>query len=596
MSMDREIPPLVLALHAHASSLARRIATALGGQARVAPPRPAEIMRDAFAAGQPLVGICATGILIRALAPLLAHKRAEPAVVAVSANGAHVVPLLGGHAGANALARRIAAATGGTAAITTASDARLGIALDEPPRGWRLANPQHAKRFVAVLLEGATVALHDETGAAAWLRDSALPFSDDDAPLRITCTQRPLTGDETHLVFHPRQVVLGVGMARLAAPAEVAALVDQALTDAGLAPGAVAAIGTIAAKADEPALAELRNRLDAPARLFSAGELRRVQAPNPSGVVAAEVGTPSVAEAAALLLAGDGGRLVVEKRKNTVATVAIAEASDVVANLAALPGRARGRLSIVGLGPGDPLMRTAAARESLLAASDWVGYGLYLDLAADLATGKRQHRFDLGAEEARARHAIALAGEGRNVALLCSGDAAIYAMASLVFELLEREEWDDFARRIEVRVIPGITALQAASAATGALIGHDFCAISLSDLMTSWDVIRQRIEAAAAGDFVIAFYNPRSRRRTSQLAEALGILRARRPAATPVLFASRVGRLGETLRITTLAEARAEDADMLSIVLVGNSESRAVEANGRPMLYTPRGYGERSGK
>ena len=587
--------PLVLALHEHAAELARRIADAVDGQPCITPAQPAQAMRDAFSSGQPLVCICAAGILVRALAPLLADKRAEPPVLAVSADGAHVIPLLGGHHGANALAGRIAAALGATAAITTAGDARFGIALDEPPDGWRLANPQDAKPFTAALLEGASVHLADETGRACWLQESALPFSNAaDAPLRITCTTRPLAGNTRHLVFHPRQLVLGIGMARNAPLEELRALLQQALAAIDASEHAIAAIGTIACKADEPALAALCAEQDVPLRLFSAEELRAVEVPNPSAVVAAEVGTPSVAEAAALALTGkpDTGSLLLKKRKNAQATIAIAALPAPLADAAALPGRPRGHLAIVGLGPGDPARRNAAAREALLSATDWVGYDLYLQLAEDLGSGKRLHPFPLGAEEERVRHAIRLAGEGRTVALLGSGDAAIYAMASLVFELLDRavEGWSDFERRIRIEVIPGITALQAASAAAGALIGHDFCAISLSDLMTPWPVIRQRIEAAARGDFVIAFYNPRSRRRTTQLAEALDILRQHRPAATPVLFAAQVGRPEEKLHLTTLAEARADMADMLSIVLVGNSESRVIEANGTRMAYTPRGY------
>ncbi len=591
----RTLPPLVLALHDHAAELAERIADTIGGQPCIAPQHPAQAMRDAFATGQPLICICAAGIIIRALAPLLANKRSEPPVIAISADGAHIVPLLGGHAGGNALARRIAEALKAHAAITTASDTSFGLALDEPPPGWRLANPQDAKPFITALLDGAKVHLVDDTGHAGWLRESALPFSEspEDAALRITCTTHRLAGHERHLVYHPRQLVLGIGLARNAPVEAVQALVQQALTEADAAEHAIAAIGTLACKADEPALAALCAELDVPLHLFSAAQLQAIDVPNPSDVVAAEVGTPSVAEAAALALAGAEGHLLLEKRKNAHVTIAIAALPRPPEDAATLPGRPRGHLAIVGLGPGAPAQRTIAAREALLSAADWVGYDLYLQLAEDLSGGKRLHPFPLGAEEERVRHAIRLAGEGRRVALLGSGDAAIYAMASLVFELLEREQegWSDFERRIHIEVIPGITALQAASAAAGALIGHDFCAISLSDLMTPWEVIRRRIETAALGDFVMAFYNPRSRRRTTQLAEALEVLRAHRPPSTPVLFASQMGRPQEKLHLTTLAEARAEMADMLSIVLVGNSESRIITASGQNMAYTPRGYG-----
>ena len=584
-------PPLVLAVSRRQATLAERIAQAVSGRALIAPADVAVALRDAFADGQPIIGICATGILVRTLAPLLADKHVEPPVIAVSADGAHVVPLLGGHHGANALARRVAEITGGVAALTTASDNLFGVALDEPPPAWRLANPEDVKAFMAALMDGASVFVTGET--PDWLAESALPFSDDPAaPLRISIAETLTETGPKHLVYYPRDLVIGVGMARDADPASVIALVETALARADLPSARVAAIGTIAVKADEPALDALSRQLDAPIRLFSADDLKRADVPNPSAVVAVEVGTPSVAEAAALSLAGENGRLVVEKEKNAVATVAVAQCPAPVADPDALPGRPRGTLFVVGLGPGAPTMRTTQSREALLSATDWVGYDLYLRLAADLSTGKRLHPFPLGAEEQRVRHAIELAAEGRKVALLCSGDAAIYAMASPVFELLCREEegWDDFARRIRVEVIPGITALQAASARAGALIGHDFCAISLSDLLTPWEVIERRLKAAAEGGFVAALYNPKSRRRTRQLETALAIFRTHRPPETPVIVASSVGRSEEKVSVTTLAEVDPGMVDMLSIVLIGAPNSRFVTANGRRMAFTPRGY------
>ena len=584
-------PPLVLFIHAHAADMAHRIARATGGEARQQRTNVMAALRHAHRTGRAIIGICATGILIRAVAPLLRGKQHEPPVIAVSPDGAFVVPLLGGHHGANALARHIAEHIGARAVVTTASDARFGIALDEPPPGWMLANPEDVKPFMAALLEGARA--HVQGRAPDWLKDSALPLSDDPhSPLRISFSETLVEPGEHHLVYYPRDLVIGVGMARDANPLDVIALVEAALARADLPSERVAAIGTIAVKADEPALAALSRQLAAPVRLFSAEELATVAVPNPSPIVQAEVGTPSVAEAAALLLAGPGGRLLVEKEKNTLATVAVARRPAPVADADLLPGRRRGRLFVVGLGPGGADMRTGQAREALLRARHWVGYDLYLELAKDLSAGKRLHAFALGEEEARVRHAIRLAAAGDDVALLCSGDAAIYAMASPVFELLAREEegWDDFARRVEVRVIPGVSAFQAASAGAGALIGHDFCAVSLSDLLTPWQVIEKRLNAAARGDFVVALYNPRSRRRTEHLARALEILRAHRPAETPVVIASNVGRPRERIHITTLDKAKPERVDMLSIVLVGAASSRFVRANGRTMAYTPRGY------
>lgn len=357
-----------------------------------------------------------------------------------------------------------------------------------------------------------------------------------------------------------------------------------------MAPGAVAAVATIDLKADEAAIGEAARRLGVPLRLFGAAALEREtpRLANPSEVVFAEVGAHGVAEAAALACAGEGARLVVPKRKTGEATAALARAP---APLVDLPGRARGRLAVVGIGPGWAEWRTPEASRLVQEADALVGYGLYLDLLGPLAHGKPRADFPLGGEEARCRHALELAGEGRRVALVCSGDAGVYAMASLVFELLDRGDLPDPARRAEVVVAPGVSAMQAAAARAGAPLGHDFCAISLSDLLTPREAILRRVRAAAEGDFAVAFYNPVSRRRRTLLAEARDILLARRPAGTPVVLAASLGRAEEAVRVVDLVDLRVEEVDMLTLVIVGASSTRRV--GGR--IYTPRGYAAKAG-
>jgi cobalt-precorrin 5A hydrolase/precorrin-3B C17-methyltransferase len=226
-----------------------------------------------------------------------------------------------------------------------------------------------------------------------------------------------------------------------------------------------------------------------------------------------------------------------------------------------------------------------AASTAIAEASDVVGYRLYLDLLGDAIAGKQLHETELGAEEERARRALDLAAEGRAVALVSSGDAGIYGLATLVFELLEREGRDEW-RRLAIAVVPGVSALQAAAARVGAPLGHDFCAISLSDLLTPWAAIERRLRAAAESDFVVALYNPRSARRTDQLAAARQILLRARPAATPVVLARNLGRSDERVDVTTLVALDPASVDMLTLVLVGSSTTRAADA----FVYTPRGY------
>jgi cobalt-precorrin 5A hydrolase/precorrin-3B C17-methyltransferase len=218
-----------------------------------------------------------------------------------------------------------------------------------------------------------------------------------------------------------------------------------------------------------------------------------------------------------------------------------------------------------------------------------VGYGLYLDLVGDLVAGKERHVSELAQEEERVRRALDLAAEGRNVALVCSGDAGIYALATLAFELMDREDRADW-NRTTVQVTPGVSALQAAAARIGAPIGHDFCTISLSDLLTPFKEIEKRLKAAAEGDFVVAFYNPVSKRRRTQLARAQKILVARRGPDAPVVLARNLGREEETIEVIKLGDLTPDHADMLTMVLVGNSQSRVIERGGRKWVYTPRGY------
>ncbi len=591
--------PVVLALSASGEGTAHRIAKALNGSVHGRMDRVTHAdayfdnaldhARDLFAAGIPIIGVCASGILIRGVAPLLSDKRSEPPVISVSDDGAVVVPLLGGHHGANRLARQIAEALGGLAAVTTAGDVALGVALDEPPPGWRLANPQDAKSAMAALLDGQGATVEGE--GADWLKD--LPQGHG---VKINCTMDPVTSGPQHLHFAPQRITLGVGCSRNCLPDELCRLVTQAMSDAGISPHAVHSVSTIDLKADEPAILDLARRLGVPLRLFTSAELE-AETPRlatPSDVVFAEVGTHGVAEAAALAQGGAGATLHLTKRKTGNATCALALTNE---PLTVLRGRPRGRLSILGIGPGQSTWRTPEVSRLAADAEELVGYGLYIDLLGPLAAGKQRSDFPLGGEEDRCRYALERAGEGRNVALVCSGDAGIYAMGALVFELLDRSPdqhgVSDAARRVEVVCSPGVSALQAAAARAGAPLGHDFCTISLSDLLTPRTDILRRLHAAAEGDFVIAFYNPVSKSRRTLLAEARDILLQHRPADTPVLLASNLGRPTETVRYRRLDELEVDEVDMLTVVLVGSSNTRLAHLGEGPRMFTPRGYARR---
>ena len=590
------LKPVVLALSRSGEAVAHRVAAALaapvhGREGRVEKAdaffaNALDHARDLFAAGTPIVGVCASGILIRAVAPLLADKTTEPPVVSVADDGSVVVPLLGGHRGANKLAAEISDVLGAVAAVTTAGDVALGVALDEPPAGWRLVNRSNAKGAMAAFLAGGGAKVE---GDAPWLAD--LPQGD---AVTLSATHMKVANlGDTHLQFAPQRLTLGLGCARDCPPQEMAELVQSVLDEAGVAPEAVHSVNTIALKADEPAIIAAADDLGAPMRLFEA-EALEAETPrlaNPSEVVFAEVGAHGVCEAAALAQAGPNGELLVEKRKTANATCALAISPAPIVSMA---GRSRGKLSIIGIGPGQASWRTPEVSRLVSEAEELVGYGLYIDLLGPLAIGKERSDFPLGGEEDRCRYALEQAGKGKNVALVCSGDAGIYAMGALVFELLDRGPDQmgvtDAARRVEVVCSPGVSALQGAAARAGAPLGHDFCAISLSDLLTPREDILKRLRAAAEGDFVIAFYNPVSKRRRTLLAEARNILLQHRPADTPVMLASSLGRPEEEVRYRRLDALEVDEVDMLTVVLVGSSHSRLAQLGEGPRMYTPRGY------
>lgn len=590
--------PVVVVLTETAARIGRRVASEISGELHGAASRVTsadlhfgsakEHVQALFSAGRPIVAVMASGALIRLLAPLLSDKQTEPPVLAVAEDGSCVVPLLGGHHGANDLARSIAAALGAHAAITTAGDLKFGVALDQPPEGYVLANPDAAKAVMAELVAGTGVRL--DASSAAWLTQSRLSF-EQEARVTLTVTDQQKTAGELELVYHPKTLVLGMGCERHAKPEEAIALAEEALAKGGFARESLAAICSIDLKADETALHAVAAHFGVPARFFTAATLE-AEAPrlkNPSEVVFAEVGCHGVAEGAALAAVGQAGVLAVEKIKSRGATAAIAQAPDVVDPRTL--GRARGTLFVVGIGPGSDDWRSPEVSRMVSSSTDLVGYSLYLDLLGPLADGKVRHDFDLGKEEARVVHAMELAGQGRTVALVCSGDAGIYAMATLVFELFDKGGITDGANRIEVQVSPGISALQAAAARIGAPLGHDFCTISLSDLLTPWEHIQRRVKAAGEGDFVIAFYNPVSMKRRTQLAYARDELLKYRPATTPVILATNLGREGEHVRTVPLGELNVDDVDMLTVVVVGSSDSRTVTTgDGKTWVYTPRGY------
>ncbi len=386
----------------------------------------------------------------------------------------------------------------------------------------------------------------------------------------VVIDDRAAPAAEGTLRLVPPTLVVGIGSAGGVPAGAVADTLDRLRTEHGLDPRAVRAFASIDVKAAEAGI--LAAIAPAALRTYPAAVLAAVEVPNPSEVVRAEVGTASVAEAAALHaaaeLAGGGPvELAVEKIKGDNVTVAAARI------------RPRGRLAIVGLGPGAADLRVPRADAELRRAAVVVGLDQYVDQVAHLLRpGTEVRASGLGEEEQRAAEAVDLAVAGRAVALIGSGDAGVYAMAS---PALQRAGAD-----IEVVGVPGVTAALAAAALLGAPLGHDHVLISLSDLHTPWPVIERRVVAAAEAELVACFYNPRSRDRHWQLGAALDILRAHRPADTPVGAVRQAGRPGQQVRTARLADFDPATVDMLTTVVVGSSATRMVAGR----MVTPRGY------
>ena len=248
-----------------------------------------------------------------------------------------------------------------------------------------------------------------------------------------------------------------------------------------------------------------------------------------------------------------------------------------------------GRLTVVGLGPGPAEWMTPAVLAAIAGATDILGYDNYVRRITPHAD-QRVHTSDNREELSRSRHALMLAAEGGNVVVVSGGDPGVFAMAAAIFEAVEHgpSSW----RAIDIVVEPGVTAMLAAAARLGAPLGHDFCAISLSDNLKPWDVIVRRLQLAAQADFVIALYNPASKARPDQIKHAFGVLSGCRHADTPVMLARAVGRPDEDITVTTLGKAAQEPVDMRTMVMIGSSATRVLErADGRTWVYTPRSVG-----
>jgi cobalt-precorrin 5A hydrolase / precorrin-3B C17-methyltransferase len=527
------------------------------------------LVRTLFENRTAIIGLCAAGILIRTIAPLLKNKQQEPAILAVAVDGSAVVPLLGGLQGVNALAREVAKALQVSAAITTSGDLYFHTALLSPPKGFSLAaHPDLAKTFISNLIAGATVQIH---GRADWLQDSQLPI-DPMGSLKILVTEQEAVSSAHCLVYHPATVAIGIHgvQSNPVQQSEVIGWIEKLRIGLGLAKSSIAGIFTAQDLATDANVQGVAQYYNCPLRLFDLAEATAID-----GVSAA-----TQSEEILLMQTNEfeGGAYSV--------TFGIAEKPIDMEKAGLTPGQ----LFVVGIGPGSPDWLSPEVKQVLLSTTDWIGYTTYLDLVEPLRDVQNRHDFDNREELQRASLALDLAATGRSVALISSGDPGIYAMAAAVFEALEHSSKPSW-QHLHIQVCPGISAMQAAASQIGAPLGHDFCAISLSDILKPWEIIEQRLSAAAQGDFVIAIYNPISSQRRWQLEKAKATLLHWRFGSTAVVLARKVGRVGQSIRVISLQDLDSADVDMQTIVLIGSSQTRVIQqSNGCSWVYTPRRY------
>lgn len=630
-------PPAIVVLGPGALDTARRIQASYAGaqlhglharvDADVAFTELGAHLRALYAQGTPIVALCAAGIVIRSLASALANKGNEPPVLAVAEDGSAVVPLLGGLAGVNVMAREIAAALGVAPAITTSGELRFGTCLLNPPEGYALASLEQGKRFVSDLLAGEHTRIE---GEAPWLDGVPLPV-DESARLTIRVTAQASDERRDELVVHPKSVVAAVwgpsapdgahaacndgaahdlrtkdnasgeendldatdsaiaarglnsrsnsdgerdstGTPITNAAASIVHRVREALRAQRLAPLALAALLAPEERMDDEALEEAARSLGVPLRFSASAD-------------ATGQGSADHERAGQLLRAALRVPHDIHTHRNGIA---LAVASQSVTS--ALPGKARGRVTVVGLGPGSADLMVPAARAALADATDILGYATYVNMAGPFRDDQRVHPTDNREELQRARHAFALASEGRRVAIVSSGDPGVFAMAAAVLEALDTAD-DPRWRKVALAIVPGVSAAMATAAQAGAPLGHDFCMLSLSDNLKPWHIIEQRLRHAAEADLVMAFYNPISRARPWQLDRALDIVRGYRAPQTRVVLGRDIGRPGATLVTTTLGALRADLVDMRTMVIVGSSTTRGVAGGPHgEWIYTPRWY------
>ena len=553
---------------------------------------PIDFLKDHWEKNNKLIFIGSIGAVVRLISPFIRSKEHDPAILVMDAKAENVISILGGHKkGGDRFANEMASALQANAICTSDSFTEKRLPLDCFGEGWgwkRGGNDFYWRKLMIRVSREQKNIIFQSKGSKIWHKlqsCSNYSFLEEESEIFPENIDLYIGQEEKRgCSWNPPSIIVGIGCERNTDEKMLERAIKDSFFQNGLSILSISCIATIDKKNDEIGLLNLSKKNEWPIYFFSALELSKVKVPNPSNAVMKEMGTASVAEAAAILRGAESGRLILEKQiyysnedEFGAVTISLVEFEKPFAPH-------RGELHLIGSGPGKLEMLTSDSRRALARCVAWVGYTPYLNYL-DSIRSHDQVRIDseLTFEKDRCQHALNLAKEGAKVALISSGDSGIYGMAGLALELWLDES---IGSRPLFQVHPGISSFQMAAAKLGAPFMNDFCSISLSDLLTPWNQIEKRIKSAAKGDFVIAIFNPKSLKRDWQLKKAFDVLLEFRKPTTPVAIARQLGRREESIKIATLETLAFDQVDMLTILIIGNSQS--VIKNNR--FLTPRGY------
>ena len=576
---------VVLTVGGHGAPLAEKLAASLGLRLMIVPHQLPQAI-TAFRHGTAIIGVMAAGILVRHFAPSLHKKGDDAPLILVHPHGAYVLPLTNSHHGASRWVHAVISVLKESSVLpATAAQTLWGHALSETPDGWHWQPHSRYASLTARVAQGEAVRWHHDL---AWLHH--LPYKAN-ASIRLIASWRTPKEHPRHMVYVPKRLAVGVGCVRHASSQAMIDALHQLLQRHRLHPFAIAGFFSLDIKMDEKAIHDVAHHHRRAARFFGKDELaaQHHRLRNPSARVFREVGVYGVAESASLAAVGTQGRLIIPKTTMGDVTLAVSLARHPITHLA---GHPRGRLTIIGIGGGTDSM-TRRAHNALCQADAIVGFSAYLSLLDEFQNTAEFFPYAIGKEEERVHKAFTLANQGRDVALVSSGDAGIYGMASPAIECLQHGEasW----QRIELTIIPGVSAMQEASSRHGAALGHDTALISLSDLLTERRVIRERLTHALIAQFVIALYNPTSSKRQAFFTECLKLIGEHRAPETPIIIARHLNRPQEHSIVTQLKKLNSDTIDMNTILIIGNHNSHLVaRAHHSPLMVTLRRDGKSS--